>query len=333
MTSTPPAPLRERLAPRVTQHFPGFERHRELSARLGDRTRVYAFRDEDCRDWYRRFAADVLRAVDEHRYLPVYRMADGEFSFALGPPEEFLPWRRLGPRRALKRVLATVTGRRGRHASGSPNYRVNETYSRDERQSLLRRYAADLAFIARHGYLALGLDDSPFFAPFHPFIENWLDGAGVHLHAGNYVHFYAVYALLNGPDGDRLLRGRRVLVVNHLPPERRAVLDAALRARGAADVRFLPISRDKAMLETLDPGAVDGPVDLALVGAGVGAANVLRQLEPLGAPCIDAGFALDLMAQPEMRWDRPYCVPDGEFDPERIRFLPADALRRLRSGA
>jgi hypothetical protein len=327
--TTFPAPLRDRLRPRFPLHFDGFERHRELSRVLDDHARVYAFADGDCRAWHAGFADRVFRAMDERRYLPVYRMADGEFSFALGPREEFLPWHRLGARGAARRVLRWLRGRRGSHASGSPGYRVDEVYSAAERRTLLGRYAADLAFIARHGVLAMALDESAFSADYAPRILDWLDRNGVALTPESYQHFYSVYVLIHGPEGERLLRGRSVLVVNHLPEPRRAALEAALRARGAARAQFLSISPDKAMLETLDLGGVRGPVDLVLVGAGVGAANVLRQLEPLSAPAIDAGFALDLLVQPEMRWDRPFCVPDGEFDAARIRFLPEALRQRL----
>lgn len=329
--STSSAPLRDRLRPLGRLRFEGFARHHEISEVLGH-ARVYAFDGTDCRAWYRRLADDVFRALDERRYLPVYRMADGEFAFALGPPDEFLPLSRLRPRQALKRAWKWVSRRRGSHSSGM-GYRAAEVYSAQERRALLRRYGADVAFVARHGWLALALDDSALFGPYQPYIADWLEGAGVELHPGNYQHFYAVYALMNGPDRERLLRGRSVLVVNHLPPGRREALEAALRAAGAGRVQFLGISRDKAMLETLDLGGVEDGVELALVGAGVGAANVLRQLRPLDAVCIDAGFALDILAQPEMRWHRPFCVPDGEFDLDRVGFLTEKQVRLVRGRA
>ncbi|MBW3573093.1 MAG: hypothetical protein KY467_18510, partial [Gemmatimonadetes bacterium] len=288
-----------------------------MSLQAGGTERVYAFRDEDCRGWYRRFADDVLAAVDERRFLPVYRMADGEFSFALGAPEERLPLRRLRPRQLAKRLLNTLRGRRGGHRSGSPGHGC-EVYSPRERRALLDAYAADLRFVADRGYLALALADTPFFAPWAREILDWLDARGIPVHVGNYQYFYAVYALLHGPDSERLLGGRRVLVVNHADAERQAAIAEALARAGAAATRFISISRDKAMLERLDPRSLVEPVDLVLVGAGVGAANVLRQLEPLGVPALDAGYALDVMAQPALHWRRPYCVADAEFELERV---------------
>ena len=49
--------------------------------------------------------------------------------------------------------------------------------------------------------------------------------------------------------------------------------------------------------------------DICLLGAGVGKAALFSQLEPLGIPCIDAGFAFEVWADPEQQWHRPYMVP------------------------
>lgn len=315
------APLRERMRPRVSLHYPGFDRTREISVAAGATAPVYAFADEDCRAWYRRFADDVLSAVEARRFLPVYRMGDGEFSFALGSREEQVPIHRLRPRQAARRLRDLLTGRRGAHRSGSAGYGW-EVYSRAERAALLDAYAADLRLVAERGWIAAALDRSPQYAAWLPGILDWFDARGVALHAGNYQHVYAVYALLHGPDRARLLGGRRVLVVNHVDDARRAAIAGGLARAGAAEARFLSISREKAMLERLDPRALDAPADLVLVGAGVGAARVLRQLEPLGAPALDVGFALDVLARPELRWTRPFCVADGEMDPARVRWLP-----------
>src|SRR5687768_10143456 len=121
---------------------------RAISDALGDRVRAYAFDDTECRAWYRRFADDVLDAVDARRYLPVYRMGDGEFTFALGPLDEVLPWHRLRPRQAARRALRWATGRAGEHRSGSPGYGW-EVYSPAERRALVDTYAAQVAAVAR----------------------------------------------------------------------------------------------------------------------------------------------------------------------------------------
>jgi hypothetical protein len=126
---------------------------------------------------------------------------------------------------------------------------------------------------------------------------------------------------MHGPDRKRLINGRRVLIVSGLTDDKRRGIKRGLTEGGASDIQFLPISPKKALLDTIDLGQIRRPVDLVLVGAGVGSANILVQLEPLGVPCLDVGFALSTLGNPELRWNRPFCVPDDEFDPERIKFL------------
>ena len=67
--------------------------------------------------------------------------------------------------------------------------------------------------------------------------------------------------------------------------------------------------------------SIQSPVDIELVGAGVGSVNILGQLAPLNTACLDVGFALSTMGNPELRWNRPFCVPDDEFDANKICFL------------
>jgi hypothetical protein len=321
MKGTPGA-LRSRLTPHAPLRYPGFERLHQISKALGTGARAYMFEGTDTGSWYESFVDDVIAAADERRYLPVYRMGDGEYAFALGDsPEPRLI------RRAARTVARIATGRLGQHRSGSPGYGW-ELYSAGQRSALLPKYIEDLRLIARHGYLALGLDESPLYSRAIPGILDWFDAHVVPLHKANYQHVYAVYALFNGPDRHRLLRGRSVLVINHGDAARQSAIRDGLERLGVARVQWTSISRSQSMLEELDLGQLSHPVDLAMVGAGVGASRILAQLQPLNIPAVDVGFVLDVLAEPELRWTRPFCVADDEMDPNRIRFLPPDAIAR-----
>jgi hypothetical protein len=149
----------------------------------------------------------------------------------------------------------------------------------------------------------------------------WLDRQGIELTGNNYFPFYSVYALMFGPNAGALFGGRRILVVTSTTPEKRKGLELGLRRRGARDVQYLEVSPTRAMFDRLDIGRIRRPVELVLIGAGVGSAAVLGQVRSLGAVAIDAGFALDAIAFPAKRWNRPYCVPDAEFDVRQINFL------------
>jgi hypothetical protein len=54
--------------------------------------------------------------------------------------------------------------------------------------------------------------------------------------------------------------------------------------------------------------------DLCIVGAGVGAANVIYQLRHLNCPIIDAGFIIDKIAYPNVVKSRIYTINDEEWD-------------------
>lgn len=73
------APLRERLLPKVELRFPHFEKHYEYGPQPP--TKVYAFAPMDCRDWYCSLVARIVDAIETRTYLPIYRVADGEYNF------------------------------------------------------------------------------------------------------------------------------------------------------------------------------------------------------------------------------------------------------------
>jgi hypothetical protein len=74
------------------------------------------------------------------------------------------------------------------------------------------------------------------------------------------------------------------------------------------------------MFDQIELTKVQGSIDIVLVGAGVGSVYVLVQLAPLNTACLDIGLALSTLANPDLHWNRPFCVPDDEFEINKIRF-------------
>ena len=66
------------------------------------------------------------------------------------------------------------------------------------------------------------------------------------------------------------------------------------------------------MYDTINLSLVKQPVDLILVGGGIGASNILRQLEPLNTVAIDVGYVIECLADPERKKQRTFCWPDEE---------------------
>jgi hypothetical protein len=265
--------------------------------------------------WFEEFAARILAAVGRE-FLPVLRLYDGEFCFSVGYRLPLPPQR--GYTRSamhyLREALSYVRWTRATtyRGGGNPAYAL-ETYGFRDWRRLRKRWIECLREIAADGILALGLFENPtrFAEQYLEPMCGWMDRHGIVLSDRNYYPFYFVYALLNGWSRERLLAGRHVLVVTSPAPGKWEGIGAGLLARGAARVTFAEISATRAMESVVDLGAVPRPVDLVLVAAGVGAANVLVQLRELGTVCIDAGFSLDLLADPRLEGARDFTARDA----------------------
>jgi hypothetical protein len=250
------------------------------------------------------FAERVHGAVGRS-YLPIYRMADGEFNFIVG---ERLLIDDANQISRLKRS-ARIWFRR---ISGQTATYWGEAYGAANRQRALDRFEQTLRRVAGAGLIApyFGVRSDGWGNAYFPPVCAWFDEHRIELTHDNYVPFYSVYALLSGPGRRELYGGRRILVVTHVTDSRQAAMTAGLLEEGAAAVDFLPISATQALLEDLDLSRVERAPDLVLVAAGVGSVSVLDQLQPLGVPGIDCGIALECYIDSSRRLERPFLVGD-----------------------
>ena len=285
----------------------GFSRQDEIVPRQI----VYPPRGLTAGDWYRRFATRLLDAVDGHRRFPVYRSGHGEFLFCLG--------RREWPQGSMARVRSAasrlVWGVRylSTFYTGTPAY-GRETYRQWQLPGLRRQVAKYLRYVAENGSLCMYFSDrdtvdhrrqAEYVA--------WLTDHGVRLHDENYGHVYFIYGICNGPLKYRLFADRRVLVVSSGGKEREDAVRASLRRLGSAEMRWASVSRSHALLDKVSVPAGFDP-DICLIGAGIGAARVLFDLQHLECPTIDAGYVIDVLEKPELARERIYCVPDEEWE-------------------
>jgi hypothetical protein len=141
----------------------------------------------------------------------------------------------------------------------------------------------------------------------------WYRNHGIHINNSNYTAFYFVYALLNGPDSLLIFRNRNILIISSFVGEKQKAVEKELKKRGASSVKFQCISPTSSMLDLLDLSSYVGEIDLVLVAAGIGSANILKQCAQLSVPAIDSGFCLECIANPAKRAERIYCLPDTEF--------------------
>jgi|WetSurMetagenome_2_1015567.scaffolds.fasta_scaffold183147_1 hypothetical protein len=215
------------------------------------------------------FLNHVIQAIDRHAYLPIARFCDGEYGFYSG------------------RVTTTCWGERG------------SSLKKDGVEVL---HAHALRTIHQNGLLCPNLNlvylkmQSSFF--------DFLATLGIPLQ--NYAPFYFVYALLANPDFLSSLRGRRIALITNFQNKNTAAILKTLQDMGIRDVSCheVPasgVAHGEFVLK------IERQVDVALVGAGIGAPLVLAQLQSESCVSIDSGFVFHL-------WD-------GAFDRHERLFL------------
>lgn len=321
-------PDQYRIMPHVIPfHIPGFERH------FTPHDFTLAPKPIDSADWFGQLRRRVEEAIGR-RYLPVCRMADGEYLLLFGqqaPSLRWQPWKRLllTCHGAKALVTAQLRGFESATTQGVSSGQMSwaEWCSHRDTLSLAYREILSEGILAMH----LGVSVIPWQEHYFPAVGRWLAGAPDVVTLDNYVPFYFVYALLRGSSRREILGGRNVVVVHSATAEKRSRIEASLAREGVRRVQWLQISRSRSFEDALDLAAIHGSPDLCLVGAGVGKAAVIQQLKPLGVPCLDAGFVFEVWAEPDKQWERPMMTPDPHFDIDKVRFLSKPAMSLLRA--
>jgi hypothetical protein len=266
-------------------------------------------------EWY---ATGTRRLLDRFGkgYFPVFRFSDGECYFCLGFR---MPLPQPGRSKLVHytRSFLSAYVKWRYHLtfwSGTPGY-GHETYRRRLWNELKPKFAGQLREIAEQGLIAGNFcrQNTPWLMDrYIPDIFDWFDAQDIALHSDNYIPFFFIYAMLLGPDRHKFLAGRNLLVITSLAGDKEANLRRSFLQSGVSTVNFISISRSHGMCETIDLSLAHRSTDLVLIGAGVGAANILSQVKPLGAVSIDAGYVLDCYENPKYKGGRAFTLPDEE---------------------
>lgn len=286
--------------------IPGFEKCYPLGL-----SKTLALKKRDCGQWYHEFVDTVIHACSR-KFLPVCRLSDGEYLFFLGEQsvDTRLPFVQK-IRQRLGRFKHWVLLRGGLGPFTEGHYHSGQ-YSADEWRRARIEQPKAIHKIAEKGILALHVnyEREPFAERYFPALGRWLLDNEILLNDKNYFPFYFVYAMLTGPRRGELLANRRVLVVNGAQGEKKQQIVDGLKREGVAEVLWCPISLRRSLYDSVDMTPFLGKVDLALIGAGIGKANILLQMEPLNVPCIDAGFIFEVWADPKNKGKRTMSAPD-----------------------
>lgn len=253
-------------------------------AAYGGFLHAWSFRDIGPREWFAEFRQTALAAMKQ-RYLPIYRMADGEYRFLMGRNYNF-------SRRPLIKELIAVTAEKIRLKNPDKwETSWGETYNSADTRKLRGKLIEHISHLSRFGYLACYLNDNGLnaFTEHNKALLRYFDLNEIVFSSENYVPFHFAPSLLVSDGWQDFIRGRTILVVTGLDPQKEHSIECTLTEMGARRVQFLPISGKSSMNDSLNLEGMDKEVDLCLVAAGIGSANILRQLQPLQTLTLDIG--------------------------------------------
>lgn len=260
-------------------------------AAYGGFLRAWSFRDVDGRQWFEEFRQKALAAVG-CRFLPVYRMADGEYRFLMGRTYNWA-------RRPSLTEFAAVTAEKLR-LKDPDNWKTSwgETYTPAETRRLRAELIGHIRYLAERGYLACYLNDNGLnaFTEHNRLLLRYFARHRIAFGMNSYIPFHFAPSLLISAGWRDFIAGRSILIVTGLNPDKEQRIARTLAAMGAGTVRFLPISAHSSMTDAIDLNAAGGVPDLCLVAAGIGSANILRQLEPLQTLTLDIGGLMNCFA-------------------------------------
>jgi hypothetical protein len=203
----------------------------------------------------------VTGAIGQRQYLPISRFCDGEYLFYSGKE---------------------ITTCWGEHLSNLHKKGVEQLHI-----NALRTIHDNGVLCPNLNLAYAGLQSS--------FIE-FLETHGIHLQ--NYAPFYFVYALLVNPLFLSALRNCRIALITNFKNKNSDAILKTLHGMGICDVSCHEIP-DSGVAHGEFDLTINRKIDLAFVGAGIGAPLVLARLREERCIAIDAGFIFHL-------WDGTY---------------------------
>ncbi|HEY5535106.1 MAG TPA: hypothetical protein VIL99_09270 [Ignavibacteria bacterium] len=242
------------------------------------------------------FKDRVINAIGK-KYLPIYRMADGEFNFILN----------LSKIPTINNILTLIGIKKNKTCWGE-----NFTFWELEKIKVL--YFKQLKIISQKGFLANHFIDfsdgkhHPYFKTFKS-ISKKFEKHNIIFNETNYTSFYYVYALLTGNDRELILRNKNILIITSFDEVKKAnLLKFLVNDENASSVDFYKISATKSMFDKIDFKQLKPTYDLVLIGAGIGSSNILVQCEKLKTVSIDAGIVLERYANRELKYSRIFLL-------------------------
>jgi hypothetical protein len=262
-------------------------------------------------DWYNSFRKNIIDALNNKYYYPVFRLSDGEFVFVLG--RKFKKQLNLIYfKNLISHTINIIRFQSGFYSSGRKGY--CETYKWYRLPGLRKQFANQLKDIASYGCLCFNFSETDLSREYKVNYWKWIQKNKIEISEKNYFHFYFVYGALMGTDSEPFYKGKKILLMTSNMPERNKNLINKLHSLGAMEVEYYETSLNHPMYDKINLEKIKMKPDIVLIGAGVGSANILVQLKPLNCLCIDAGYVVDAFSDIELAKKRPFCINDTIWD-------------------
>lgn len=270
---------------------------------------VYLYEKKDCDYLLNEFYKKVVESIDNKVYLPIIRIADGEFQFLLGKDEFNLRKPKLI---LLKNLLGELYRKifKINFEAKSRTY-TSGVYESTDFINAKIKYAQCLNHISTHGILAIYTIIKPNFYTEHylPKLWNFFESNNININVNNYVPFYFVYIILTNKKYADIYYGKKLHLITSFNDDRKKKIEETLYSLGVQSVSWTKISRDKSLYDSINIDEISHEIDIVFVGAGVGKVNIFNQLKSLSTLVIDAGYIFETWENKSLEHERDYCAP------------------------
>lgn len=266
----------------------------EASKAYGGKLEAWSFFEITGEKWFCDFRKNILNNIGK-QFLPVYRMADGEYRFLMGRKYNFY-------RKPLYKELLAVTAEKIK-LSNPNKWKTSwgEEYSPSDKNRLKTELINNIKYISETGYLACYINDNGLnaFTEYNKHVPIFLLKNNITFDENNYIPFHFVVGLLINYEWRDLYDNKNILVVYGGNDESENKIQHTLLGLGSSSVEFLRISETSSMKDKIDLSDIHNPIDICFVAAGIGSANILRQLEPLKTVVLDIGGYINCFIDPK----------------------------------
>lgn len=246
---------------------------------------AYSFFDTTFEEWFNNFRELLISKMGKE-YFPIYRMADGEFRFAMGRKYNWY-------KKPLYREVLAVTAEKLR-IKNPDKWKTSwgEEYSPEKVKSLRKQLLTNIKYISTKGMLACYYNTNGLhaFEEYNNHLLPFFEKNEITFNKDNYIPFHFVCGILVKEGWQSFFKERHILIVTGSDRESEQKIEKTILTLGANKVSFLPISKTASMEEVLNlDDYKELKIDIIFVAAGIGSANILRQLESLQTVTLDIG--------------------------------------------